>query len=264
MRLCRWCWPVLLLPLLACHGTRAPARAETMKPGLVASLDDVTNGLQGAIAKDGRDSDVRARPQTFFAESAEIQDKGAEPAAAPATERLLVYRGEIRLEVARPEEAVERFLAVVRDWGGYLQRQSGTTVTVRVPAKQFDAAFALLRTCGRVLAESRSADDVTEEFTDLGIRIENARKSLERLREILQKADKVEEILKVEEQMRRLTEEIERMEGKRKLLADQVAMSTLQAEFRAVAEPPPVRRSRQPSRFAWINAIGAERVMEDF
>ena len=44
-----------------------------------------------------------------------------------------------------------------------------------------------------------------------------------------------------------------------------VTMATMQAEFIAVAEaPPPPKRRRQASRFAWINQIGAERVMGDF
>ena len=110
---------------------------------------------------------------------------------------------------------------------------------------------------------SRQAEDVTEEFVYLGIRIDNARKSRDRLLAVLQKADKVEDILKVEAELRRLTEEIERMEGRTKFLADQVALSTLSATFQAMADAPVKKGARQPSRFPWINRIGAERVVED-
>ena len=63
-----------------------------------------------------------------------------------------------------------------------------------------------------------------------------------------------------------VTEEIERMEGEQRFLADQVAMSTIAATFRStVAAPPPTRpRRREPSRFDWLESIGAERVMEGF
>lgn len=270
MRSFRWWWLSLFLPLAACAGasSRAPVH-ERAAAGLTAGRDDVANGLATSPSPSGNPQagGFTSFGRSTFGEGKEGDSRaqpGNQPTTPPSGERLLTYRGEIRLEVARPEEALARFLSQVKEWGGYLQNQVGTTVTVRVPSKQFEPAFVLLRGYGRVLAETRHADDVTEEFTDLGIRIDNARKSLDRLREVLQKADKVEDILKVEEQMRRLTEEIERMEGRRKLLADQVAMSTLQAEFVAVAEAPPVRRTRQPSRFAWINCIGAERVAEDF
>jgi hypothetical protein len=135
---------------------------------------------------------------------------------------------------------------------------------VRVPAKHFDDALAAARALGRVLGESRQANDVTEEFVDLGIRIDTARKARDRLLEVLQKAEKVEDILKVEAELRRLTEEIERMEGRRKLLADQVALATLQLQLFAIAPPPPApKRPRQASQFPWINRVGADLTLED-
>ncbi len=186
--------------------------------------------------------------------------------AAPATvaERMLVFTGQVRVEVPRPDEVMTSFRTQIAAWGGHLSSQSDKTLVVRVPAKHFDEAFEWVKNSGRVLSESRQAQDVTEEFLDLGIRIENARRSRERLLEVLQKADKVEDILKVEAELRRLTEEIERMEGRKKFLADQVTLATLSATFESVATPPVAKRRREPSRFDWINRIGAERVMEDF
>jgi hypothetical protein len=177
---------------------------------------------------------------------------------------MLIQEGDIRVEVARPDEAMAAFRQQVDVWGGHLSNQTDRTLKVRIPAAKFDEAFAWVRKAGRVLAEARRAHDVTEEFLDLGIRLDTAKKSRDRLLEILQKADKVEDILKVEAELRRLTEEIERMEGRRKFLADQVAMSTLTVTFQATAEPPPANRSRQRSRFGWVNRVGAETMMGDF
>jgi len=180
-------------------------------------------------------------------------------------DRMLVQRGELSIEVARPGEAVRAFLAEVVELGGHLARQAGTTLVVRMPAAQFDAVFAAACALGRVVREAREANDVTEEFVDLGIRLETARKARDRLLEVLQKAERIEDILKVEAELRRLTEEIERMEGRRKFLADQVAMATLEVVFQGPIEaPPPERHVRQGSRFAWINQIGAEALMEQF
>ena len=82
---------------------------------------------------------------------------------------------------------------------------------------------------------------------------------------MLQKAERVEDILKVEAEIRRLSEEIERLEGRRKLLADQVALATLTVAFQGPAEPPrPRPRLRQGSRFAWIDRVGAELLLEAF
>jgi hypothetical protein len=169
------------------------------------------------------------------------------------------------VEVARPEDAARAFLDTVKAWGGYLQSQNAATVTVRVPAAKFEDALAAVRGMGRVLDESRQANDVTEEYLDLGIRLDTARKARERLLEVLQKAEKVEDILKVEAELRRLTEELERMEGRRKFLSDQVALATLTATFQAIAQaPPPPPRPKQRSRFPWVNRVGAESMMGGF
>ncbi|MEZ6036373.1 MAG: DUF4349 domain-containing protein [Planctomycetota bacterium] len=194
-----------------------------------------------------------------------LPDTSASPAGRPRQSRMLIYRGVLAVEVARAEDAAKAFLAQVEAWGGYLQSQSGTRLSVRLPAEHFDAAFASVKGTGRVLNEQRSASDVTEEFVDLGIRLDNAKRSRERLIELLQKADKVEDMLKIENELRRLTEEIERMEGRMKFLRDQVAMATLDIEFRSVADaPPPPPHRRRPSRFSWINTVGASQLMERF
>lgn len=253
-----------------------------MKPGLMVEADAMDDGvaadpganpMAGAFYNDGGDADIRARTENFFRADkgrvASLDDVTAEPPAtsnAPArTERMLVQRGEIAVEVARPEESARAFLAQIGEWNGYLQNQNGTRFVVRLPAKRFEEAFAAARGLGRVLRESRAADDVTEEFVDLGIRLDTARKSRERLLEVLAKAEKVEDILKVEAELRRLTEEIERMEGRRKFLADQVALATLAVEFTATSAPPPPPKKRpQRSRFDWIQRVGAESMMGGF
>lgn len=276
-------WGLSIL-LAACQGAASSPGARGMKPGLTLAADDpraasgeaaapTHNPLAGAFYDDGQDGDVRARTENFFAagkrgNAVSLDDvtNGLVDAGKPArAERMLIQRGEIRVEVARPEDVARAFVTTVVEAGGYLQSQTGTSLVVRLPAARFDELFAAVRALGRVLGESRQANDVTEEFVDLGIRLDTARKARDRLLEVLQKAEKVEDILKVEAELRRLTEEIERMEGRRKLLADQVALATLNVVFQATASaPPPPPRARQWSRFGWVNGVGAESMMGDF
>jgi hypothetical protein len=242
----------------------------------LSMADSAEYSLHGTFYNQGGDADVRARTENKFMTDlgsggwddtvVRSESPVASPAEAPPQPRLLVHKGEVRVEVARPDDVARDLQAKVAAWGGYVQQQSGTTFVWRLPAAKFDEAFAAVKALGRVLGESRSANDVTEEFVDLGIRLDNAKKSRDRLVEILQKAEKVEDILKVEAELRRLTEEIERMEGRRKFLQDQVAMATLQVTLVATsAPPPPPKRSRQWSRFQWVNRVGAEQMLrEDF
>jgi len=258
----RWCWVFWLLLLIGCQASEARLG---VKPGLMLDQDPA------AFTFDGQEA--RARTENYFfqgdatGEAAVARDeKQAEPRHGPSEpavqERMLIQRGQVQVEVGRPEDSAREFLVKVQAAGGYLQQQVGTTLTVRLPATAFDTTFAAVKAMGRVLAEQRQADDVTEEFVDLGIRLDNARKARDRLLEILQKADKVEDILKVEAELRRLTEEIERMEGRKKFLADQVAMATLRATFSAPEAGPSTFRARVRSPFWWIEEAGPEALLE--
>jgi hypothetical protein len=254
------------LVLSALVAAACEAGAERLAPGL--SYDEFETASTAASAASpeasNSSSDRRAAASRLATLYDEAGKKGGPRADDGAGERLLIYRGQIRVEVPRADEAARSFLEAIKAMGGYLQSQTGAAVIVRVPAPRFDDAFAVARSKGRVLDESREANDVTEEFVDLGIRIDNARKARERLLEVLKIAEKVEDILKVEVELRRLTDEIERMEGRKKLLADQVAMATVRAEFPSIVEAPPVKRTRKPSRFPWINRVGADAVMGGF
>jgi len=280
---------LFVLPLAGCAGWQSGASPASVdaRPSFdgrdLAQLDDVTSGLAdnasrsdmaGAFFNDGVGGDVRGRTEHYYANpgnwttvaGAVSGSSGRAPKQdpQPSRQRMLIYSGNVRVEVARAEEAAKAFLAKVEEWGGYLQKQSSTSLTVRVPAIHFDDAFAAVRESGRVLSESRQANDVTEEFVDVGIRVDNARRSRDRLLEVLKLAEKVEDILRVEKELSRLTQEIERLEGRLKFLRDQVSMSTLRADFQSVAKAPPVKRKRRRSRFRWVNRVGATNVMGGF
>lgn len=263
MRLLTAVWFLLLA---ACHAPGAPGTPVGYDDFERASAEPAPGFVAGQPANDVSFAKANRGEGGPGGRRLGLDPRAGDPSATPpASDRMLVYRGEIRVEVARPEDAGRAFLAQVMAWGGYLQSQQGATWTVRLPAQRFDEALAALLVAGRVLDESRQANDVTEEFLDLGIRLDTARKSRERLLEVLAKAEKVEDILKVEAELRRLTEEIERMEGRRKYLADQVALATLSATFQAIAQaPPPPPRPKQRSRFPWINRVGADAMMGGF
>lgn len=253
------------------HGPFALAILLCLFAACTASPERTAGRARLEAAADARPQDGFAAPATKLLPEVSVggwddDATRSERGPMPNPERpdpMLVYRGQVRVEVAKADDVSAAFVARVAAWGGHLQRQVDRTFVVRVPASRFEEAFTWVRESGRVLSESRQTDDVTDEFVDLGIRLDNARKARDRLLEVLKQAEKIEDILKVEAELRRLTEEIERMEGRRKLLADQVAMSTLEATFQPLTEAPAARRVR-PSRFQWINRIGPDRVMEEF
>ena len=252
----------LITALGACSALDDPSMDETTDDvEIVRGADPAAPTPAKPVAGQPRAAETETRPDATK-DPAGAKDEPAP--AGPAAERMPGHSGQVWVEVQRPAEVMAGLLKQVTALGGRLQQQFDHTVVVQVPIAKFDEAYAWIRGSGRVVAETRQIEDANGEAADLGIRIDTARKSRERLLEILKKADKVEDLLKVEVELRRLTEEVDRMEARQKLVADRTTMATLEATFQVWTEDPAAKTARKPSRFAWINSIGAERVMEDF
>lgn len=111
--------------------------------------------------------------------------------------------------------------------------------TIRVPQNNFDSV--LDRVCE--LAEfvdhkNVSTIDVTEEYIDLSSRLKTKREVKERYEVVLRtKAVKVEDILKTENQLSKLQEEIESAQGRLHYLKNKVAYGTIQLDIYEAVTP---------------------------
>ncbi|MCC7107677.1 MAG: DUF4349 domain-containing protein [Deltaproteobacteria bacterium] len=198
-------------------------------------------------------------------------DKPAEASeGGKPAKRQVIYTGSVQVMVTNVVESADKLQARVEELGGFmLNRQGNTasnnvTLTVRSPAEHFHALVKELATFGQILNEQLAANDVTKQMFDLALRLETAERSRQRLLDLLKSATKMEEILQIENQVRRLTDEIERMKGELRFLADQVAFSTLTVSFFSNAPPPTPGPLRTRSRFEWINQVGVEQVLGGF
>jgi len=179
--------------------------------------------------------------------------------------RLVIYTAQFSILVASVEDSMKTLIEKIKQWDGYVQTSDLKRVTFRVPAAGFDRAVQEISQMGVVTNKQIQAEDVTRRYTDLELRLQVAETSLKRLMALLEKAQKTEDLLKIENEIRRLTEEIERMKGELRTLADQIAYSTITVEFTAKAgEVKQPRPRRQLSYFNWINQIGAENVARYF
>lgn len=181
-----------------------------------------------------------------------------------AAKRLVIYTGSIATIVPQLEPGLATFVAKINADGGYLQNRNGNSVTVRIPANSFFSTIEWLRKNGQVTDENVNAVDVTKQVFDLELRLQTADASRTRLLKLLETATKMEDILKIEAEVRRLTNEIEGMKGELRNLGDQIAFSTLTVNFFADAPPPNPYPQRTRSRFEWVNQVGVERVLGSF
>jgi hypothetical protein len=112
-------------------------------------------------------------------------------------------------------------------------------IVVRVPAAKYQAFIDEAAKLGKVLIQTESTDDVTQQHIDLTARLDNLKAEEARLREFFAKAKSVTEMLQIEKELSRVRGEIESMAAQVAYLERQAAMATVTIEL---SEPKPLVR----------------------
>ncbi len=187
---------------------------------------------------------------------------GLPPAESTPTDQsrkpLLIYSARLGLAVFKVQEQLDTIEKLAKERGGYLVTRTQNEIRVRVPAEHFQAAIEAILKLGDVNFRQVTTDDVTAEYTDLEIRLNNALSVRSRLQALLDKAQKVEEALQVERELQRLTDEIETMKGRLKLLQELAAYSTIDVAFQ---ERSSALKSRVELPFPWLESMGLEHLL---
>jgi chromosome segregation ATPase len=91
------------------------------------------------------------------------------------------------------------------------------------------AALEAMRALGRVQTETQSGEEVTQQHADLVARLQNARETEARLRQILnERTGKMKDVLDVEEKISETRGEIEQMDAQQKALEHRVDFATVE------------------------------------
>ncbi|HEY5243124.1 MAG TPA: DUF4349 domain-containing protein [Polyangiaceae bacterium] len=190
------------------HETPPPPAAAAAPAAPTAAVA----GPSGALAHDGSDSSRRIIRTAELSIETEAFEAAASkvPALADARGGFVVSSDTARSLEADGSEVVT------------------TTVVFRVPAAAFDDAIVAVRALGtRVSSEKVTGQDVTEEYVDLEARIRAQRAVEEQYVVILREAKTIPDILAVQQKLGEVRTEIDRAEGRRRLLENETTLSTI-------------------------------------
>ncbi|MBL8741417.1 MAG: DUF4349 domain-containing protein [Myxococcales bacterium] len=173
---------------------------------------------------------------------------------------ILIYRAEFSLSVYEVQKSLDAVDGLAKEVGGYLSRRDDHSITIRVPAEHFQKVVDSIAKVGDVLHRDVVSEDVTAEYRDLEVQLANLIALRARFEKLLEKAGKVEEALAIEQQLGRVTGEIERIKGRLKLLGDQARYSTITVRFEARSNQQ-VQQGPFVLPLPWLNQVGLRRLM---
>jgi Domain of unknown function (DUF4349) len=192
-------------------------------------------GLYGCKAGEAPASGAAATPA---ASAKSTQD------AAPSA-RKVIRKAELSLEVASAARAQVEVARIAERNGGYVasttrnvtaesaeRSTSGVNLTLRVPAEKLSSVLEQVKRLGTGAETERiSSEDATDEYVDLEARIENQRRLEQQFLEILKTARTVSDALNVQRELAGVRTDIDRMEGRRRFIAKEAALSSIELEL---------------------------------
>lgn len=183
-------------------------------------------------------------------------------AAPDARLPMLIYTGTLHVAVLDTSAALTEAERIAAELGGYLARRDDRSVTLRLPVARFSDGVARATRLGDVLHRDVSAQDVTEEYADLEVRVKNARAVRDRLEHLLAKAATIQDSIQLERELARVTADLERLEGKAKLMRDRAAFSTLTVRFEPrKTDAPPGAPKRPHLPLPWVDSLGLGKLL---
>ena len=158
--------------------------------------------------------------------SEDLQNSAVEE--TQSSERIQIKTLYVNMEVKDFDQAVQEITASVENNGGYVESMysdvyySDTagqsqlkqgSITVRVPKEQYETAKSGLETLGTIQSIDETTEDVTSQYVDTESRLNTKKAEETRLLELLNQAETVEDIIKIEERLGILRADIESYEA---------------------------------------------------
>ena len=215
-------------------------------------------GVADSLVSNQRTSSAGSAWDSNFQGLSETKASAAYPIAAPSTsgstgtvpgtgiETKIIKTGTATIEVNDVTASADALKALAVQKGGYLSSsniQKNTnnrlyaTVVLRVPQAQFEPTMEGVKAVGTIKSVSTSGQDVTEEYVDLQAQKTSYQNQLAQYNAIMKKADKIEDVIKIQAQINQVQTALDRIEGRMRYLDSRIDLSTITVNLQ---EPEPV------------------------
>ena len=141
--------------------------------------------------------------------------------------KMLVYNANMGLTVKNSDTTISQITRIAEEQKGYVVSKSNYRITIRIESEKLESTITQVSMLGKMTSKSVSTTDVSDNYADIKIRLDNAEKARTRYLELLAKAENVEAALKVEKELERLNTEIDQLRGQMIKMEHDVRFSTL-------------------------------------
>lgn len=170
--------------------------------------------------------------------------------ALPANRKIIRHLS-LRMETREFESALASLRQIVSGAGGYIEQENvmgrsvrqkkeeqprSAYIMARIPSEKLDGAAAELSDLCNVTERQESTEDVTETYFDAQAHLKSLEVQEERLLAILEKSEKLEDVVSLEQALTKVRYEIESITASLRHMDSQVNYSYLEINLDEVVE----------------------------
>ncbi len=186
----------------------------------------------------------------YEGESAASADAGGDVATASTNGMYskMIYTYSAQIETKAYDQSLQKVADLTQAYGGFIESSnvSGKKIygnaertryanyTLRIPAENMAKMEQDLSLIGNVLSLNKNADNVSAHYYDVQERIKALEKQLERMYSLMDKADKLEDVITLESSISNLIYEIESMKSQIRMYDNSVSYSTFNVSINEV------------------------------
>lgn len=207
---------------------------EQKMPSPTSAPSSLEGSFSAPVMKSVGNSGSSSSPDSFI------------PTEQVTVDKKVIKNGDMSLKVDNVDKALEEITGVARNNGGEVFSsnvyQNGKNIktgyaTVKVPVANFEKTYnELKKVATLVVRESTSGMDVTDQYVDLEAQLKNKQAEEQAFQKIMDQAQKIDDILAVQQQLSRVRGEIERLQGRLKLMNSQTDNATISINLSEDAE----------------------------
>jgi len=269
-----------------------------VSPKITMTADSLENSA--AVDRSAMVGTMMAEPEVTAMDAAEmsdyaltVEDQSATPEVSVTSEvsttketmvdsRMIIYSADVALDIVDYDYVYENIVSTVNRMGGYVGNANTSykyydesdpdsslkygRLTIRVPQEKFMETLDLLEEMGVRKNLNIWSQDITSQYRDIADEVANLEIRETKLREIMETAELIEDVITVERELSRVRGEINNYMGTLKEWDRLVSLSTITIELNEVEtlEPriKPIDKTLiQKAKDGFVNSINQLRYL---
>lgn len=227
---------------------------------------DADNAKNAENAENAESAEGAAGSGSAADEASKAPDgrPGPEGTAGPSAQAAshIIRTASLSVEVKDAVAALADARAAAEKAGGRVENETTervddthvtSRIVLRVPQESYDSVLSGLAGAGRLLSRQADAKDVTDQVVDVESRIATQRASVARVRELMERAEKLSDVVALEGQLSTRQAELEALLAKQESLKDRTSLATITLEL---TEPEPSRKAGDDGAPGFLDALG--------